>query len=220
MKAVLLVALLSAAVSTVMVAQTDSTASPDRVVYAWGGTTIPYLPGETKDIWKHGWNAGLGFGLAFPPGEIGYAEIFASVDYNRFPFNESGYRSWLLSQYPSNQASQITNGSIIARGTTKIVTAMVNLKGTFSATGHSIAPYFLIGFGYIYTTSDSIAIAGNSSYSISGENQSTVAWSVGVGVEIPAGDKLTGFLQGRSVLGVYDRTRQYFPLSAGIRFRL
>jgi len=220
MKSALLLLLLCSVWSTALVAQTDSTAATDRVVYAWGGSTIPYLPGETKDVWKQGWNAGLGFGLAFPPGDVGHAELFAGVEYNRFPFNETGYRNWLLPQYPSSQAQQITNGVIIARGTTKIVTAMVNLKGTFSSTGLPIAPYFIIGFGYIYTTSDSIAIAGTSSYSINGDNQSTVAWSAGLGIEIPVGTKIAGFFQGRTVLGVYERTRQYFPLSAGLRLRL
>src|SRR5208283_695632 len=100
MKSVVLIVSLCVVLTSMVVAQEDSTKHMDREVYVWGGSSYPYLPSESKDIWKTGWNAGVGYGYSFSPGSIGYGELFGTVEYNRFAQNPAGYRNWLLPQYP------------------------------------------------------------------------------------------------------------------------
>jgi len=42
---------------------------------------------------------------------------------------------------------------------------------------------------------------------------------VGIGIEAPITDEITFFVQGKSVLGVFQEERQYFPLSGGFRIQ-
>jgi|GEM_PF-1412612 len=218
MKSVVLIVLFSMVMTSFLVAQEDSAKTLTRHVYVWGGSSYPYLPALTKDVWKTGWNAGVGYGYSFSPGPIGYGELFGTVEFSRFAFNETGYRSWLLPQYSSSSSSEIQTGGLTARGAISNLTVFANFKGTFSTSKHSIAPYFLIGVGYMHYSQDSIAIQ-DTLYAIHAESKSSFAWSVGIGIEAPITDEITFFVQGKSVLGVFQEERQYFPLSGGFRIQ-
>ncbi|MBI1805778.1 MAG: outer membrane beta-barrel protein [Ignavibacteria bacterium] len=228
MKQVLLIIFLSIAIFSAMVAQEDSTQLASREITISGGLSYPYLPSEFKEIWENGlggsvlsWNAGIGYGYSFAPGDFGYGAISLTFDYNRFAFNPSGYRDYVFTQYVESDpklAQEAYTGTIIARGSAKIATAMVNFKGSFSTTKRTVAPYFLIGIGFSYFTSDSVSIAGATRlFTMGADHQSAFSWSVGVGVEVPINECLGVFVQGKSVLGVRDSPRQYFPISAGVR---
>ncbi len=219
MKIVAYFAVFCLSISQPLLAQSDSSTTSEREIFLGAGYSYPYLPEEFKEIWKRGFNAEVGYGYSFSPGDIGYGAVFASIQFSRFPFDESGYRSRLLRQYPPENSSEITDGSIIARGSTKILAVLANFKGSFSPSKKSVAPYFLISAGFAHYSRDSIAIAGNSSYSVQANGESAFAWSFGIGCEIPVLEQYALFIQGRSVLGVFEVTRQFFPITAGVRLR-
>ena len=184
MKSAVLLATCCLTVVSYIHAQTDTTISETTSeVYLLGGPSYPYLPSETREIWKKGWNAGVGYGYSFKPGSIGYGAVYASVEYSRFTFNDAGYRAWLLPQYPSDNAAAIQQGGLSARGPEMVLTASLNFKGAFSASRHSIAPYFLAGVGFMYYQRDSAGIQGTTLYTMPSQHQSTFTWSVGVGIE-------------------------------------
>ena len=225
MKTLLSIVVVCALLPSVAAAQeADSTRPTDHEVIVLGGLAYPYLPAEFPDYWKRGWNAGIGYGLSFAPGRLGYGAVNATVEYSRYPFDDAGYRSTLLKRYPGTENRDIRqiiqNGTFLHRGTTKLVAVMLNFRGSFSSSKRSIAPYFLAGVGYTHLSSDSIAFLQTDQLSVGEERQSAFAWTFGVGVEVPVRDAITAFVQGKSMLGVFDRTRQYFPVSAGVRVGL
>ena len=211
--------------TTAVIAQTTDTtqqsAPLDQEVTAFGGPSIPYLPQDFHDIWKKGWNAGVGYGISFAPGSIGYGAVYATVAFDRFAVDVPSYRNWWLGQTGLSRTDQSTiqNAPLSARGAVKSVTAMLNFKGSFSSTKQSIAPYFLLGVGYIHYAVDSVSLVGASQFSVGGQSESAFAWTFGVGVEVPVFTSFAIFAEARSVIGVVSNTRQYFPVSGGIRYR-
>lgn len=193
----------------------------DKEVLLYGGSAVSYLPGDFKDLSHRGWSAGGGVGISFAPGDVGYGALFFTLDAARFPFNPEGYRNLLLRQFPTDDPSLINNGVITRRGTTKFFSAMVLFKGVFlSPSKQSIAPYFLLGGGFIHASSDTIAMKGQSAYTIAPNSESGFGWRIGVGIEIPFLERFAIFGQGESVLAVLKDTRQYFPITGGLRVRL
>ena len=193
----------------------------DKEVLLYGGSAVAYLPGDFKDLSHRGWSAGGAFGLSFAPGSFGYGAVYVTVEAARFPFNPQGYRNLLLREFPTDDPSLINNGEIVRRGTTKFFSTMVLFKGVlFSTSKQSIAPYFLIGGGFIHASSDTIAMEGNSAYTIEPNAESGFGWRVGLGIEIPFLERFAIFGQGESVLAVLKETRQYFPITGGLRVRI
>ena len=230
MNRILRIALLLLIAAAGLIAQTDSVNAPasltmdqsgsaQKEVFVWGGTTIPYLPKEFTNYWRRGWNGAVGYGLSFDPGTLGYGAVAAVVEYNRCPIDIAGYREAMAALYPG-QAAAARNGSLLARGAATSLTAMIEFKGAFSSTKRTIAPYFLLGVGYIRFANDSIAIAGVNAFTVPEQSESGVAWSIGVGIELPVTSTFGLFVQGRSVIAQLDKTRQYFPVSAGLRMGL
>jgi opacity protein-like surface antigen len=206
-----------------VVAQEDSVQQTDREVILYGGTSLPYLPLEFRTYWKNGWNAGVGYGYSFAPGSFGYGAVYATVDYSRFILNGTAYRDSMLapldqSNLPPEAAALKT--APISGGSTKILTVMLNFKGSFAATKNSIAPYFLLGVGYMYYSAEDVTADTVQMYRIPGKTSSAFGWTFGIGVEASITESIGVFVQGKSVLGVVDKTRQYFPLSAGVRIRM
>jgi len=225
MKYLLTIFICSFFITSLGLSQIDSTRPADKEILVSGGASYPYLPGEFKESWKRGWNSGVSYGYSFPPGTLGYGAVFVSVEVNRFAFDEAGYRAALLAKYSDpvrdqNERKAIQTGYVSARGPVRIITGMVSFKGSFSSTKQTIAPYFLIGVGYANLAVDSIAMGGTSQFTIPEKHESGFAWSFGVGVEVPILESIGMFAQAKSVLGVFDPTRQYFPVSGGILYRL
>lgn len=173
-----------------------------------GGTSVPYLPKDFHDNWKNGWNAGVGLGLTLPPGSFGYGSVLLNFSVNRFAFDYTKYRS-LLHQ------TKIT----LSRNPSWMVDAMFNFRGTFTSLGKFIHPYFLLGIGYLHYSQGDITVTGDTAYGIIGDSKGTIAWDAGIGIDFPVTDRFGVFIEGKSLLGVADPTRQYFPLRGGFRFR-
>ena len=199
--------------SSIVVAQDDTTFSSKKTFEAliWGGFAIPYLPQEYHTYWKSGYNVGAGIGYSLDPGSVGYGSIFATLEYGRTNFDQTKYNDSLKVSHPADTA---------VGGPVKLVNIMVNFKGSFSSTKKSVAPYFLIGVGYMYYTVAELSISPNNSMTISGINKGAVSWSFGVGVEVPVATTARAFVQAKSLLGVSDPTRQYFPITAGLIYTL
>ncbi|MBI1804179.1 MAG: outer membrane beta-barrel protein [Ignavibacteriae bacterium] len=172
------------------------------------GISIPYLPNDSKEYWKNGWNAGLGYGYSLPQGKLGTSAVFFSIDYHRFALNKAK----LLNAIPGATDA-------VASGPTSILTIMMNFRGTFLSISRTIQPYFIVGLGYMHVSQGDITVAGVSSSTIGGVTKNGFAWTAGVGFNIPINETVAFFVQGRSLLGVMDPTRQLFPMSAGIRYQ-
>ncbi len=213
MKQVVIAAFLCVIISSTLVAQNDSTqfTRPSikvGEVSLTGGFSYPYLPEDSKNFWKKGWNAGMGIGMSFEPGSIGYVTLEGAVNYNRFAFDQTAFLQ-TLSQ----------NNVEVSRKPTEIMTFMLNVKGSFSSTKRTVAPYFIIGIGEMALSAGDILVTGDTTFNIGGDSRSAFAWSFGVGIEVPITESYGFFVQGQSILGTIDPPRQYFPISFGLRFR-
>ena len=231
MKYALLIIFLFLTIVSNIFAQQDSSKGVDREITFSGGLSYSSLPSEFREIWTGGivspklsWNAGIGYGYSFAPGSVGYGAVSLTLDYNRYTFNPSGYREYLFAKYVDSdpkQAQEVYTASIAARGSAKIITASVNFKGSFSSTKQTVAPYFLIGLGFSYFSSDSVSLVGAKHvFTVEPAHQSAFTWSAGIGVEAPISECLGIFVQAKSALLVRDPPRQYFPISAGIKVRI
>jgi len=184
------------AVSSLSLSQVDSTQSAEvgaqskHEVTVQGGLSFPYMPGGLRDTLKTGWSGGIGYNIIFPPGELGYTAISLNLDYNKFKAE--------------------------ADVDAKSFTAMINFKGAFTSILDPIAPYFSFGMGYMFFSSDSFKsdTLGDGGYS------HMIGWNIAVGIEVPISENFTAYIQGQSVIGIHEKPRQYFPISAGIRVRI
>ncbi len=210
MKRVLLLILLNSSLLTSLLAQDDTMTVKTPEISLSGGFSLPYLPDHFKDSWKKGWNAGAGFGYSTSPGSIGYSSLLATIEYSRWAFDVAAFQS---------KAGLLQKSVVLSRNPTNVFNIMFSYKGTFSPSRRSIAPYFLIGFGYLHLSEGTISCSGDTTFTISGQSASAFAWSVGAGIEVPITESIACFVQGKSTLGVLDPTRQYFPLSGGFTYR-
>jgi opacity protein-like surface antigen len=196
MKRAFLLTVVLLTISSFSLAQTDSLQSIDagtsltQEVSVQGGFTFPYMPGGFRDTMKAGWNGGIGYGIVFSPGEIGYTSLSLNLDYNKF------------------KAKGEVEG--------KSFTAMVNFKGAFTKWLGPVHPYFSVGVGYMFFSSDSF----NSDTLGDGGYHHMIGWNVAVGLEVPVTDQFIAYVQGQSVIGSLEKPRQYFPVCAGVRMRI
>jgi len=196
MKRSLSVFVILLAVFSITLSQTEPTEAVDegtpirQEVSVQGGLVFPYLPGGLKDTVKTGWNGGIGYSFVFSPGELGYTALSLNLDYNMFK----------------------ATGNVGA----KSFTAMANFKGAFTKWLDPIAPYFSLGVGYMFFTSDSFP---SDSLGDGGDHH-MIGWNAALGVEVAINDQFTAFVQGQCVIGILDKPRQYFPVSAGVRMRI
>jgi opacity protein-like surface antigen len=213
MKYMLVIVVLIITFSSMSAAQTDTSLSSNKTpeVLLWGGISIPYLPQEYRTFWKSGYNVGGGFGFSLDPGSIGYGAFYVTIEYGRTGFDTKGYNDSLKLNHPSDTAFG---------GPVKIVNVMLNMKAAFSSTKKSVAPFFLIGIGYMTYSQAEIYVAPTTSLTVAGINKGGLSWTVGLGIEVPVSDNARAFVQAKSILGVTDPSRQYFPITAGLTYVL
>jgi opacity protein-like surface antigen len=193
MRRLALLILSSILITATIYCQADQTASTEEVkpvdheAYLYGGAAFPYLTTSFRENWKPSHTVGFGYGVSFEPGDLGYIAIYGTAEFNKF-------------RGPDDF-------------TARMYDVMINLKGSFSPSKKSIAPYFRIGVGYMYHTIDSISTNNG------GTDVSAFGWTFGVGVEVPIVQSITVFVEGSSVLAVLNPTRQAFPIIGGVRYR-
>ncbi len=216
MKHVLLFLPLCLFCSSLTVAQGDSTASAPKIaeVMLMTGVSIPYLPVDFRNHSMKGSYVGGGYSLTFEPGSIGYSTVSATADYSLFRFDGTGFINALDSVHQSIPGLTVTQRPV------KAFTLMLNYRGTFTSFSSSVSPYFLIGVGYMFLSVPTTEAAPDTLLNVDGFNKSAVAWSFGIGFDVPINETAGVFVQGKSTLGVMDRTRQYFPVVIGVRYRL
>ena len=197
--------------SSIIFAQEESSTKTTEISVA-GGISYPSLPREFKDYWKKGINVSGGIGYSSQPGSLGYSALSLDLTYNNFSFDENGFRNSL----DTSKRSVTLSGEA-----TKIFTAMLMYRGTFSTTKQSVAPYFLLGVGYFYLSSGSVNVPSDTALGIGGGSQSSIAWALGAGAEAPINDTYSIFLEGKFVLGATGDAvgRQYYPVSIGVRIK-
>jgi hypothetical protein len=175
-----------------------------------GGLSLPSIPREFRKYWKTGFHAGISIGHTFTPGSLGYGGVHAIVDYNNFPFDEEGVR----------QAKNLRSSTVVDGKSRSMINAMFIFKGSFSKFLESVHPYFLGGIGISY----------NSSYHASSEGKNlsvpdsafiNLAWLYGLGIDVPANDNLTLFVEAKHFIAATGNWgTQYYPISAGIRIKI
>lgn len=210
MKHYLALALLVLLLINGAVGQQQSSSKTGEVM-VMGGISYPYLTTEFRDNWKQGLNLGVGYGYSLDPGNLGYGVVFATFDFSRFNLDHTKYDS---------VKKLTTSGNSSSGGEVNVFSVMMNIKGAFSPSKNTVAPYFLIGIGYVNLARRAITVAPDTTLDVQRESVSAFAWSFGVGVEVPVSASMAFFVQGKSTLAVTDPTRQYFALSAGARIRM
>jgi len=222
--------------SSIIYCQVDSTiiedlSTPlDIEVIFFGGTAYPYFPTKFKDYWSSDWSAGIGGGISFQPGDLGYVAIYPTFEFSKMIFAQSGFRD----DHFWNKYSKYSS-----RGSMKISNVMVNLKGSFSSTKKTTAPYFLIGLGRINYSSSRVIVNDNGVLSFDIDSKAGFAWTFGVGLEVPFNERIGAFIEGKSIIGfvnegksiigvdnyrndikgIVDPVRQYFPVNVGVKLR-
>ncbi len=194
-----------------LLAQDDAATVKTPVISLWGGGSIPYLPEYSRQWWKNGWNIGGGYGYDFSPGSVGYSSLLLTAQYARFAFDVNGTLTNL---------NLLQKKVSLTRNPTTIFDAMLCYKGAFSPGPKTPAPYFLFGIGFLHYSEGAVTATGDTSFTNPAKSQSAFGWTVGAGVEYPVTEMIRVFAQVKSTLGVTDPTRQYFPISGGISYRL
>jgi len=195
--------------STFVFSQTDSINIEDQStplsyeVVAYGGGALPYLPTYFKNNWRSAWSAGIGYGISFPPGELGYITLYQTIDYNKMKFQQS-------SSY---------DGNYLNSGAVHITNIMVNLKGNIYLRVLKMEPYFLLGVGAMNYVSSGVKINEQGITTVKNRHQLAFAWTFGLGIEVPVNQRIGVFVEGKSMLGVVEPTKQIFPLHAGVHLR-
>ena len=185
-------------------AQTSSEQGNARDILVTGGVTFSHLPFDFKDNYKAGWNAGFGYGYTLPEGKLGTSMVYATAEFGRFALDREKIRAAL--QNPVE---------LIASDPSTFLALLVNFRGTFTSFSSVVQPYFFAGIGYLRFEQGGRTYSNNV---IEKKTQNGFAWNAGVGVNIPVSEKISVFLQGRSLLGVFEPTRQFFPINTGILY--
>lgn len=180
------------------------------------GIVFPSVPGEMRQNWKNGLSLGIGFTDTIGVGPWGYAELGAGVSYQRFEIDKEKYRNSLnLSRYPNLDRASIS----ISGGVTEIVLVMATFKGTFSNLNEFFHPYFISGLGVITSTRHDINATFNEGLFYNRKKViSKIGWEIGAGVDVPIGNVVVMFLEGRYALGSSKKgDTQVYPIDIGVR---
>jgi opacity protein-like surface antigen len=210
MKRFVLMMLFGSCILSRVLAQDDTSVVKTPEISLAGGVSFPYLPEQFRDYWKKGWNTEIGYGYSMSPGAIGYSSLLATIGYSRFAMDVTGLETKL---------NLLQKNISLTRNPTTVFTILLSYKGAFSPSKRMIAPYFLIGIGYLHLSAGAIGASGDTTFSIDAQSASAFTWTFGVGIELPVTERIALFVQGKSVLGVLDPTRQYFPLNGGFSYR-
>ena len=187
-------------------AQADASSKRTEISVS-GGLGFAGRPLEFKKFWKSGFTAGAGYGITVGSGDLGYSVLQAELTYSSFAFVPDSVRS--VYGFPASTS--------ISSDPVNVLTLMVNYRGTIAASQTSIGPYVLIGIGAVDFMQKEITVNGSSFASVPSVSKFSFAWQFGLGVSIPFTEKFGMFVEGKSVIGLLDDGKQYFPVCAGLR---
>jgi len=195
--------------SSLVLSQTDSLnveQNPSQHKYevmAFGGGSLPYLPVFFKDNWKSAWSVGIGYGISYTPGDLGYVTLYQTIDHSQLKYKQA----------VSNDQNLFNHGNIY------ITNIMVNLKGNFTLKIIPVEPYFFLGIGAMDYISSGINVEDHGNTVIKDRQKLIFAWTFGVGLEVPITKRIGVFVEGKSNIGVIEPTKQIFPLHGGVHLR-
>ena len=171
---------------------------------AGGGPAIPSTPEGFTQIYKTGWSIAGGMGFIISPLVV----LTGSVEYSRFPFDDADFvRLFGFSN----------SGYVISGGDRSIITATMNTRFLLSRNRNMVCPYFVAGIGFAHFSQAEATVAGFSPI-IGAHSESAVLIHGGGGIDIPASDHVSLFLEGRYDLALIQmNTTAFWPISAGIR---
>ncbi|MBI5216518.1 MAG: outer membrane beta-barrel protein [Ignavibacteriae bacterium] len=178
-----------------------------------GGIAYPYIPQEFKNQSKQGIDIHGGLGAMLKTGDVGYSALYLTLGYNSFDANNDE----ILKSYNKNATDWIPGG-----GSVKIFNVHLNYKGTFS-TERTIAPYFLLGVGWNSFKQNEITlwdIVADTVMPVPENSRTDFSWNLGIGVDVPLGDVLAIYVEGKYILAVSNPLTQHFTTTGGIRYRL
>jgi opacity protein-like surface antigen len=174
-----------------------------------GGISFPSQPSLFSNYWKMGFNFGAGIGYPLSPS----VSLVSSFDYSNFAFNDEDFlRDNGFGGY----------GITISGGSATIISILGNIKASLAQAPGSVAPYLLGGLGlFSISTSDLTVSAGGLSLSVNSESESAFSILFGAGIDIPAGETTTVFLQAAYSVGfTKNESTNYVPVKAGVAFQL
>jgi opacity protein-like surface antigen len=199
--------------------------------YLGGGISVLSGPKILKDENRMGFNASGGIFYDISP----TVSLIVGVDYVAFPKDETQARQEVLRQMPVTD--RVGSGiSIGDGGTFSIFTVTGNVKLLLGSRDDEIAPYVVVGAGFLSTSVPDVqasymhsdqtfipvptyfpVVLQRTQFNVS----SAFTASVGAGIDMPFGEANTLFLEGRYAVGfaAFDNTT-YFPVRLGVRFGL
>jgi len=177
--------------------------------YIGAGLSFPSGPQIFSDYWKMGFNVGGGFGFPLSPS----ISLIGTIDYNNFAFDESGF---LKALGYSNSGINVSGGSA------SIFTIDGNIKILLNTIPKSTTPYIVCGVGFFsLSTADVTVSGGGSSVRVSGDSESAFSIQFGAGIDIPAGEAMNIYIEGKYGIGfTKGENTAYLPLRAGIRMKI
>jgi hypothetical protein len=199
--------------------------------YVGGGISFLSGPQILRDENKMGFNANVGIGFDVLPS----VSLIVGVDYTAFPKNESQARQEAVQQIPAH--ARIGSGiSIGDGGTVSILTIAGNLKLFFGSHDGQVAPYVIVGGGflsisvpdvnasYVYSEQTAVVVSTYNPLVLSRTQfnvKSSIVASAGAGIDIPLNKTNSMFFEGRYAMGntTFGNTT-YIPVKLGMRFGL
>lgn len=206
MKYIYAVVALLLMISSASLAQADVAPKYPEISVS-GGITFPSRPLEFKNFWKKGFSAGAGYGIVVGTGDVGYSVVQAEVEYSSFAFNADSARRIL----------ELGQTAIVGGSAVNVLSLFINYRGTFAASHGSIGPYLILGVGVMNYLQKDITADGTPQTDVPNVSRTSAAWQAGLGVNIPFTDNFVLFVEGKSVIGLIEDGKQYFPICAGIR---
>jgi hypothetical protein len=183
-------------------------------LYLGAGITFPAGPQEFTDYWKMGFNAGGGIGFSLTPA----ASLIFTVGYAAFPLNESEILK--KAGVPS-----YVNASIDG-GTASALDLAGNIKLSLNPAPNRVAAYIVAGAGYFSLSFSDVKVSASymgysASETLTFDSESAFSTSFGAGIDIPAGETTSIFIEGRySIAFTKGDNTSYVPLRAGVRIAL
>lgn len=179
-----------------------------------GGISQPEAPDVFKDGWKDGTSIGGGVGYRFSP----HLSVQALLNYDRFELD--GNR--LLDGAGLDPIPDFIDISING-GDTSILSLSGELKASLREDSDRVSPYVTIGGGVADVQVSDVRISTSFlgielEETVAGMSETAVVATVGLGLDMPLGNRLGAFVEGRYQTNMTDDdTTDFGSFRAGIR---